>query len=54
MSLTSDYTIKLQSSKQYDTGPKRETYRSMARIENPEINSCIYVQLIYNKEGKAI
>ena len=30
----SDYTIKLQYSKQYDTGTKRETYRSMARIEN--------------------
>ena len=36
-SLTSDYTIKLQQSKQYGTGTKTD-------IESPEINPCTYGQ----------
>ena len=35
--LTSDYTTKLQSSKQYGTGTKTEIWN---KIESPEINPC--------------
>ena len=51
-SLTWDYATKLQSSKQYGTTLKTETY--INRIENPEIRPCTYSQLIYDKGGKMI
>ena len=41
--LTSDYTAKLQSSRQYGVITKIEVYRNIEqwnKIENPEINSC--------------
>ena len=50
--LTSDYTAKLQSSKQYGS-----VYRHIGqwdRIESPETNPHIYGQLIYDKRGKNI
>ena len=40
---TSDYTTKLQSSRQYGVITKIEVYRNIEqwnKIENPEINSC--------------
>ena len=52
--LTSEYTTKLWSSKQYGTGTKNRNIDQQKRIENPELNSHTYDQLIYDKEGKNI
>ena len=48
--LTSDYTTKLQSSKQYGTGQKQK-YTPMDKIESPEISPCIY-GLFLTKEAR--
>ena len=50
-SLTSDYTTKLQSSKQYGTVTKT-AYTSMEQDKSLEINPCTYSSLIYDKGGK--
>ena len=56
-SLTSGYTIKLQSSKQYGTGTHTQKKRNIDqwnRIESPVISPHIYGQLTYDKGGKNI
>ena len=53
--LTSDYTTKLQSSRQYGTGTHTQKYIDQwKKIETPEINQCTYGYLIFDKGGKNI
>ena len=50
--LTSNYTTKLQSSRQYGTGTKTEIYTN--GTNSPEINPCTYGYLILDKGGNNI
>ena len=52
-SLTSDYTTKLQPSKQYGTGTKTEIQIS-GTDRKPRNKPSTYGQLIYDKGGKTI
>ena len=44
--LTSDFTTKLQLSRQYDTGNKTRNTDQGNKIDSPEINSCTYGYLL--------
>ena len=51
--LTSDYTTKLQSSRQYGTGTKAEVDH-WNKTESPEVSPHTYGYLIFDKGGKNI
>ena len=52
--LTSDYTIKIQPSRQYGTGTKNKNMDQWNKIESPEKTHAPMGKLFFYKEGKNI
>ena len=55
--LTSDYSTKLQSLRQYGAGTKTEIYTNgtfYTKVESPEISPGTYAYLIFDKGGRNI
>ena len=52
--LTSDYTTKLQSSRQYGTGTKTGNIGQWNKIESAEINPHTYAHPVFDKGVKNI
>ena len=50
--LISDYSTKLQSSRQYGTGKKNRNTDQWNKIESPKINPCTYGYLTFEKEAR--
>ena len=52
--LTSDYTIKIQPSRQYGTGTKNKNMDQWNKIESPEKTHAPMGKVFFYKEGKNI
>ena len=51
--MTSDYTTKLQSSRQYGTGTKKQKYRPMEQDRKPRIKPMhLWVPYFFTKEAR--
>ena len=47
-----DYTMRLQSSRQYGTGKKNRTIYQWKKIESSEINPCTYGAIFFTEKAR--